>query len=97
MKPDEEKKFKTWLYKTLSSEPILLSDVNPQLRAAKIENDLFDKGYFHSKAWAEVDTSSRNRHKAKVSYSVALSPPVYYNEIVTDTTDRSYRYAYQSG
>ena len=84
-KIDEEKKIKTWLYKTLSSGPILLSDVNPQLRAAKIENDLFDKGYFQSKAWAEIDTSSRNQHKAKVSYSVELSPPVHYNTIVTDT------------
>ncbi len=85
MKTDKEKKIKTWLYKTLSSEPILLSDVNPQLRAAKVENDLFDKGYFHSDAWAEIDTSSRNQHKAKVSYFVELSPPVYYNKIVTDT------------
>jgi len=84
-KVDDEKKIRTWLYNTLSSETILLSDVNPQLRAAKIENDLFDKGYFQSKAWAEVDTSSRNQHKAKVSYSVELSPPVYYNTIVTDT------------
>lgn len=85
IKPDPEKKFKTWLNKTLASDPILLSDVNPDLRAAKIENNLFDKGYFHSKAWAEIDTSSRNRHKAKVSYFVALSPQVFYNEIVTDT------------
>ncbi len=61
MEPDKEKKFQSWLYKTLASEPILLSDVNPDLRAAKVENDLFNQGYFHTKVWAEVDTSSRNQ------------------------------------
>ncbi len=46
---------------------------------------LVGRWYFHSDAWAEIDTSLRNQHKAKVSYFVELSPPVYYNKIVTDT------------
>ena len=81
----EAKKFKKWLYKTFSASPILISDVNPELRTKKIENDLFDLGYFITRAWSVVDTSKRNKHKARVSYFVDLSPPYHINEIVLDT------------
>jgi outer membrane protein assembly factor BamA len=84
-KPAKKKGFKSWLYKTLSSYPIFVSDVNPDLRASKIENDLFDKGYFHTNAWAVVDTNPENKHKARVSYFVDLEPPNYYNIVAIDT------------
>ena len=88
-KQDESKKIKSWLYKTLSSSPVLISDVNPELRAKKIENELFDLGYFHTKAWSVIDTNSRNPHKARVSYFVDLEPPYHYKEITFDTvTDK---------
>jgi outer membrane protein assembly factor BamA len=82
-------KFKKWLYKTLSASPILISDVNPELRTKKIENDLFDLGYFNTRAWSVIDTNNRNKQKARVSYFIDLSPPYRINEIVLDTlTDR---------
>jgi outer membrane protein assembly factor BamA len=85
MKVDDKKKFKSWFYKTLSSSPILISDINPELRADKIKNDLFDMGYFHTDAWTKIDTSKRNPNKARVSYFVNLAPPNYYNMVVIDT------------
>ena len=85
MKPKEGKKFGKWFYKTFSSYPILISDVNPELRSAKIGNDLFDKGYFHTKAWAVVDTSKRNPKKGRVSYFVDLAPPNFYDKVIIDT------------
>ncbi len=85
MKPKEGKKFGRWIYKTLSSNPILISDVNPELRSAKIGNDLFDKGFFHSTAWAAIDTSKRNPKKGRVSYSVDLAPPNFFRKISLDT------------
>jgi outer membrane protein assembly factor BamA len=85
VKAEKDQKFKSWIYKTLASDPILLSDVNPELRAKKIENDLFDKGYFHSKAWAEVHINPKNPHKARVKYFVELAPPVIYNKVTIDT------------
>jgi outer membrane protein assembly factor BamA len=84
-KPNESKKFRGWLYKTLSSSPVLISDLNPGLRAKKIENELFDLGYFNTRAWSVIDTNPRNPHKARVSYSVDLSPPYHFNKIVPDT------------
>jgi outer membrane protein assembly factor BamA len=85
MKPKEGKKFGRWFYKTFSSYPILISDVNPELRSAKIGNDLFDKGYFHTKAWAVIDTSKRNPKKGRISYFVDLAPQNFYGQVVIDT------------
>ena len=80
-----KRKLGKWLYKTLTSDPVLVSDVNPDLRAKKIENDLFDLGYFNTRAWSEIDTSSKNPKKARVSYFVDLSPPFHYKDIIFDT------------
>jgi outer membrane protein assembly factor BamA len=80
-KLNEEKKFGSWAYKSLAGSPILISDVNPELRAQKIESDLFDLGYFQANAWSVVDTSSKNSKKARISYFVDLSPPYTYNKI----------------
>jgi outer membrane protein assembly factor BamA len=85
LKPKEGKKLARWFYKTFSSYPILISDVNPELRSAKIGNDLFDRGYFNTKAWAVIDTSKRNPKKGKISYFVDLSPPSFYDKISIDT------------
>ena len=83
----EGKKFGRWFYKTFSSYPILISDVNPELRSAKISNDLFDRGYFHTKAWAVIDTNNRNPKKGRISYFVDLSPPNFYSRIKLDTLE----------
>jgi len=88
-KVDEEKKFGSWLYKTLASKPVLVSDVNPGLRAQKIESDLFDRGYFQAHAWSLVDTSARNSKKARVSYFVELSPPYTYRRIEMHSVENS--------
>ena len=79
------KEKKGWLYKTLSTSPILISDVNPELRAKKIENELFDLGYFHTKAWSTININPRNPRKAMVSYNVDLSPPYHFNTVSFDT------------
>ena len=84
-KAGENRKFGSWLQKTLSAPPVLISEVNPELRARKIENDLFDLGYFKSNAWSVIDTSARNSKKARVTYFIELSPPSFYNQIEFDT------------
>ena len=85
MKPKEGTKFGKWFYKTFSSSPVLISDVNPELRSAKITSDLFDKGYFDSKARPVIDTASKNPKKGKISYVVDLAPPNFYSKVGMDT------------
>jgi hypothetical protein len=84
-KADKEKKVSYWMYKNLVGQPILISDVNPELRVKKIQNDLFDQGYFQSRVWSSIDTSKNNPRKARISYFVELPPPTRYNEIAFDT------------
>lgn len=86
---DEEKKFGKWLHKKLSAPPVLISEVNPELRAKKIENELFDMGYFQSKAWAIIDTSARNPKKARITYTLEIPPPTLYNKIELESFSES--------
>jgi len=84
-KVNEEKKFRNWMYKAFVGSPVLISDVNPELRAQKIENDLYDQGYFHARAWSKVDTSARNPKKALVEYFVEVGSPYRYNQVEFDS------------
>ena len=86
MKKDERSKFGNWLYNSLSASPVLVEDINPELQARKIENDLFDKGYFQASAMSRVDTSSRNLRKAMVGYEVDIGPIYSYNEVKVDSS-----------
>ncbi|MCK4988884.1 MAG: hypothetical protein KAS29_00300, partial [Bacteroidales bacterium] len=88
-KVDEEKKLGKWAFNTLSSPPVLISDINPELRAQKIENDLFDEGHFQARAWSKVDTSTRNPRKAMVEYFVEVGPIYRYKEVEIDTVIES--------
>jgi outer membrane protein assembly factor BamA len=84
-KVNEKRRFRAWLHKTFASDQILVSDVNPELRARNIESELFDLGYFNTKAWSVIDTSSRNPKKAMLKYFVEVAPPFHYNQIAFDT------------
>jgi outer membrane protein assembly factor BamA len=83
--PKKEGKFIKWLYSTLSAPPILLSDINPELRAQVIENELFNNGYFKANAWTTIDSTGKNLKKARLSYHVSLAPPYFYDQIEFDT------------
>jgi outer membrane protein assembly factor BamA len=77
----DSSKIENWLFKTLSSSPVFVSEVNPQLRAQKIESELFDMGYFSTHAWSVVKKSPKNPKKARISYFVEVAPPYVYNQI----------------
>jgi len=86
---DEQKKIKHWFYNAVSKPPVLISDIEPEQRAQKMENDLFDQGYFQARAWSVVDTSVRNPRKARVSYFVEVDPPYRYRQIEIDSLIKS--------
>ncbi len=78
----DSSKFGNWLHNTLASDPVLVSEVNPELRAQKIESELFDLGYFSNHAWSEVELKKKNPKKARISYFVEVDPPYFYNQIL---------------
>ncbi len=81
MNPGEKRKIGKWFFKTFSVEPVLISQVNPEMRSKKLKSELYNIGFFHSTVTAQIDTSSRNPRKAKITYIVKLDNPFVYNSI----------------
>lgn len=59
-----------WLFNHFGTEPVLVSNVSPEMRAKVATNTLHNYGYFHGKVGYDVLTNKSNKKKAKVSYDV---------------------------
>ena len=70
-----------WFFNTFATEPVLISKVNPELRAEVATEVLKYYGYFHGKVEPEIITDKRNPKKAKVRYTVTLNEPYRYDSI----------------
>ncbi len=88
-KPKREKGFGYWLYKKLAKEPILISGVQPAVRANAAADILNEYGYFGSKTSYEVIPNKRNPREAKVRYRVEVAPAFTYSHIVFPTVSDS--------
>lgn len=71
----KEKGLKWWLYRQLAKKPVLISDVQPELRLKMVENNLKDYGFFGIKEEYEIIPRKHNSRKAKISYRVELPEP----------------------
>lgn len=78
-----EKGIKWWLYKNLSQKPVLVSNVQPELRLKMVNNSLKDLGFFHIQSSYEVLPQKRNPKKAKLSYRISISEPYRYGTVET--------------
>lgn len=61
--------FKHWLYEKLVEEPVLISDVRPEVRVHMIDELLENNGYFSGEASFEL-LPARNPKKVKIKYNV---------------------------
>ena len=64
---------KGWLYDKLVEEPVLVSDVRPQVRTHMIEQILDNNGFFSGTATYEL-VQGKNPRKASIRYSVNPGP-----------------------
>nr|WP_251622979.1 BamA/TamA family outer membrane protein [Odoribacter lunatus] len=71
----KEKGLKWWLYRRLAKKPVLIADVQPELRLKMVENNLKDYGFFGIGKEYAVHPRKRNPRKAKISYRIELSEP----------------------
>lgn len=69
----ESKGWKHWLYEKLVEEPVLVSDVRPEVRIKMIDQILDNNGYFSSSVSYEL-LQGRNKKKAKIKYIVNAGP-----------------------
>lgn len=58
-----------WMSKTFGKEPVLMSWVNPELRASVAQSQLRNHGYFRGSVGYD-EIVSKNRKKAKIAYNV---------------------------
>ena len=67
--PNPPKGLKHWLYEKFAREPVLVSDVRPEVRTEMIDQILHNNGYFRGKSTFEL-IPARNPRKAKIRYTV---------------------------
>lgn len=86
----DSKGLKGWLYKNLVAQPVLISDVKPQVRTQMMEKLLDDNGYFGSTVHYELLYDKKNPKKARISYTVDVADPYPIDSIIyIDKPDNS--------
>ncbi len=85
--PNPPKGLKHWLYEKFVEEPVLVSDVRPEVRSHMIEQMLDNNGYFSGTATYEL-VKGRNPRKAKVLYDInpGKAYPIDTVMLLPDTT-----------
>lgn len=76
-------KFGKWINKTFGAKPILVSSVNPEIRAKIATNILHDFGYFNGSVSSKIIPHKRNRNKAYVKYTVEVGGRPYLVDTLT--------------
>ncbi len=82
--------FKHWLYEKLVEEPVLISDVRPEVRTKMISEVLANNGYFRGNATFEL-LKERNPKKARIIYNVNTGP-AYTLDSITLLPDTCHLY-----
>lgn len=85
--PNPEKGFRHWLYERLVTEPVLVSDVRPEVRARMLDELLDNNGYFRGSASYTLN-SAENSRKASITYNIVPGPAYKLDsiELPPDTT-----------
>lgn len=81
-----EKGLKRWFYNKFVKEPVLVSDVRPEVRVKIIDQILENNGYFRGGASYEL-IKAKNPKKAGILYTVTTGPeyPISSIELLPDT------------
>lgn len=85
--PNPPKGFKHWIYEKLVEEPVLVSDVRPEVRTKMLDQLLDNNGYFRG-ATSYTLNKAKNPKKASISYTVYPGQPypIESMELLPDTS-----------
>ncbi|MDE6271424.1 MAG: BamA/TamA family outer membrane protein [Muribaculaceae bacterium] len=78
---DSAKGLKGWIYRKFARQPVLISEVKPELRANLIKNILDNNGYFASTTGYDIVYDKKNPKKAKIVYIANVSAPYRIDSI----------------
>lgn len=79
---DSTKGFKKWFLNIFAREPVLISDVRPEVRSAMIKEILDNNGYFDASSSYTINYDKKNKKKADLSYDVKIGPPYLIDSII---------------
>ncbi len=85
--PDSAGGFKGWLYRKLAQDPVLVSEVKPELRLKMLDQILDNNGFFRGSASYEL-VQPKNKKKAALLYTITPGPayPIESIELLPDTS-----------
>lgn len=100
--PDSASGFKGWLYRKFAQDPVLVSEIKPQLRTRMLDQILENNGYFRGSASYTL-VHPKNKKKASILYtitpgkafpidSIILPPDTCHLNHVMDSVLRKDRY-----
>lgn len=78
--PNPPKGFKHWIYGKLVEEPVLVSDVRPEVRVKMLDQTLDNNGYFSGTSTYEL-VQKKNKKKASILYTVRPGRPYLIDSI----------------
>lgn len=78
--PNPDHGFRHWIYEKLVSEPVLISDVRPEVRTHMLDEMLDNNGYFRGTTSYTVNPA-RNPRKASITYTVNPGPAYLIDSI----------------
>lgn len=87
--PDSARGVKGWIYRNFAKEPVLMTDVRPEVRVKMLEQILDNNGYFGSTATYSVLPNKKNPKQARVSYDVSVSSPYLIDSVIYINDDSS--------
>lgn len=79
--PNPPKGFKHWVYEKLAKEPILVSDVRPEVRVHMLDEILDNNGYFSGHSSYEL-VKKKNKKKASILYKIESGHPYMLDSII---------------
>lgn len=71
-----------WLYDRLVKQPVLVSDVRPDVRVKMMEQILDENGYFGSSASYDLKYDKHNHKKARINYTVDVGEPYLIDSLI---------------
>ncbi len=86
----DSKGLKKWLYNKLVEEPVLVSDVRPEVRTKMIDEILDNNGYFRGTSSFELN-QGKNKKKGSLTYKITTGP-VYVVDTVEVLPDTCHLY-----
>jgi hypothetical protein len=77
----KERPFARLMMHLLAAKPVLISTVNPEIRAGIVRNILRSNGYFDGEAAYAILPDRKDSLKAKVAYEITLNEPYIIDSI----------------